>query len=177
MGSNDINPLPALVEKLSTSSGQDRMDFLDTVYRIAIGDQEYKRSMNTKQDGLLPILVSIISSDRGRARERALEIMSKTFICSPNPAYMLSLELDLVPVLASVLSSDSSSSDKCQFCAIAVLYYTRITNERYSFYDRTHYSVYNIGSKDLGILPSLVKVVEGGRDDSFGYRFEPSYLL
>ena len=75
IGSNDINPLPALVEKLSTSSGQNRLDALDTVYRIAIGDQDYKRSMNTKQDGLLPILVSIISSDSGRARERALEIL------------------------------------------------------------------------------------------------------
>jgi hypothetical protein len=49
------------------------------------------------------------------ARETALAILAMTSIYSLNHRYMLSLELALVPVLASVLSSDASdSSDYCR---------------------------------------------------------------
>ena len=43
--------------------------------------------------GLLPILVSIISTESGRARETALAILAGTSIYSSNNKYMLSLNL------------------------------------------------------------------------------------
>ena len=113
-------------------------------------------TMGSKELGLLPILKAIISSDSGTSRKKALEIMSSASYCSANNAYMLSLELGLVPVLASVLAS-GSNSDNCHNSAITILFNTMVRYQRYRFTDN---SQYDIGSKDLGILPSLVMVLD-----------------
>ena len=124
MGSNYVSPLPALVKKASSKNRTDRMDALETLSSIIYDDDDdeddddegdLSESMGSKELGLLPSLVSIISLDGIMARETALAILAMTSIYSLNHRYMLSLELALVPVLASVLSSDASdSSDYCR---------------------------------------------------------------
>ena len=116
--------------------------------------------MGSNELGLLPILVSIISLDGIMARETALAILSGTSsIYTSNHMYMLSLELGLVPVLASVLlSSDSSdNSSDCRYLTLRILHsiYKSAYNQ-----DNYYYTLYNIGSKDLGVLPGLVMVLE-----------------
>jgi hypothetical protein len=141
------------------------MDALETLSSIIYDDDDdeddddegdLSESMGSKELGLLPILVSIISLDGIMAREAALAILAMTSIYSSNHRYMLSLELGLVPVLASVLSSylPNGSDYECRFHSLQILL------NIHSAHDQDDCSVYDIGSKDLGVLPGLVMALD-----------------
>ena len=80
MGSSDpIVPLPVLVKQLSSASGQTLSDALD--YLSSRSAPYKKRDYGSKEIGLLPVLVSIISSDkRLLTRVKVLEIFQKQLI-------------------------------------------------------------------------------------------------
>ena len=61
--------------------------------------------MGSKNFGLLPVLVEIVSSDNGEAREHALGTLCNLSVEENNSMYMGSKELGLLPVLVEAASS------------------------------------------------------------------------
>ena len=188
-----ILPLPAMVQQLSSSSGQARMDTLASLVSRAYGDETalmnsffsanldgdsqddetltnffaLMKTMSSEELGLLPILVEIaVSTDGGgmTTRERALELL---FVISSgttsNFKYMLSPELGLVPVLVSILTSDL-----CE-CRDESYFFAMVTLANMLTTHQLFYSPYSIGSTELGMLPNLMGVIDSCSKDNTIY--------
>jgi len=102
--------------------------------------------MGSKDLGLVPALVGMISSDSRDARENALGTFWNLSFADENGVYMGSKYVGLLPALVAVISSDSGEA---RDNALGTVENLSITKEN---------KVY-MGSKDVSLLPALVAVI------------------
>ena len=85
------------------------MKALAALWNISVAAKN-RVSMGSKDLGLLPTLVAVVSSDSGEARVEALKTLMNISIAAENKVSMGSKDLGLLPSLVAAVSSDSGEA-------------------------------------------------------------------
>ena len=87
-----------------------RTKALQTILSFLSAAVENRVYMGSKDLGLLPALVAVVTSDNGDARVKALGALLNLSIAVENKVYMGSKDLGLLPALVAVITSDNGDA-------------------------------------------------------------------